>query len=192
MDEGPKRRMVQGAARLLAERGLQETTFSKVLALTGAPRGSIYYHFPEGKDQLVAQALAFSSEGVLERLEGLRGLPGDQVAAAFFGMWRQLLVHGDYRIGCAAAAVTVATNSPDLRATTADVFRAWAAKLGELLVAGGVPEEAASATANLLISATEGAVLISRARGEIGPFDETADALESYVRGLLVDAQKTA
>jgi len=190
MDEGPKRRMVEGAARLLAEHGLQETTFSKVLALTGAPRGSIYYHFPEGKDQLVAQALAFSSEGVLERLESLRGLPGDQVAAAFFGMWRQLLVQGDYRIGCSAAAVTVATDSPDLRATTADVFRAWAAKLGELLVAGGVPDEAGSATANLLISATEGAVLISRARGELEPFDQTADALESYVRGLLLNAGK--
>ena len=45
--------MIVGAARLLAERGLQETSFSEVLQRTGAPRGSIYHHFPEGKDQLV-------------------------------------------------------------------------------------------------------------------------------------------
>ncbi|MEV8212887.1 TetR/AcrR family transcriptional regulator [Leifsonia sp. NPDC077715] len=186
MDQGPKHRMVEGAARLLAERGLQETTFSEVLALTGAPRGSIYYHFPEGKGQLVTEALAFSGQGVLDRLEGLRGLPADQVAAAFFGMWRQLLVYGDYRIGCSAAAVTVATESSELLRAAADVFRAWAAKLGELLVTGGLPAESGAATANLLLSATEGAVLLSRARAEIEPFDQTAEALESYIRALQV------
>ncbi len=51
-----KSRMIEGAARLLAEKGLQETSFSEVLALTGAPRGSIYHHFPDGKASLVAQA----------------------------------------------------------------------------------------------------------------------------------------
>ncbi|WP_374008392.1 TetR/AcrR family transcriptional regulator [Leifsonia sp. LS-T14] len=185
MDQGPKRRMVEGAARLLAERGLQETSFSEVLALTGAPRGSIYYHFPEGKSQLVSQALEFAAEGVLERLEALRGLPADEVAAAFFGMWRQLLVQGGFRIGCSAAAVTVATDSSDLLASAATVFRAWTGLLADLLVAGGVPEEAGSATATLLLSATEGAVILSRAQEDIEPFDLAARALESYVRGLI-------
>jgi len=185
MDQGPKRRMVEGAARLLAERGLQETTFSEVLALTGAPRGSIYYHFPDGKGQLVAQAVAFAGEGVLERLESLRGRPAEEVASAFFGMWRQLLIHGDFRIGCSAAAVTVATDAPDLLAAAADVFRAWTAQLAGLLVAGGVTEGSGPATATLLLSGAEGAVLLSRAQGEIEPFDQTADALVAHVRGLV-------
>lgn len=184
MEQGPKRRMIEGAARLLAERGLQETTFSEVLAVTGAPRGSIYYHFPEGKSQLVEQAVAYAGEGVRARLEALRGLPAEEVASAFFGMWRQLLVQGEFRIGCSAAAVTVATASADLLAVAAEVFRAWVETLGELLVAGGVAAESGPATATLLISATEGAVLLSRAQGAIEPFDLATSGLESYVRTL--------
>ena len=42
-------RMVEGAVRLLARQGLQATSFSEVLELTGAPRGSVYHHFPGGK-----------------------------------------------------------------------------------------------------------------------------------------------
>src|SRR5271168_1812621 len=56
-DRGTRDRMVAGAARLLAERGLQATSFSEVLELTSSPRGSVYHHFPEGKEQLVKAAL---------------------------------------------------------------------------------------------------------------------------------------
>ena len=57
MGSDTRRKMVIGAAQLLAERGLQDTSFSQVLELTGAPRGSIYHHFPGGKDELVAAAI---------------------------------------------------------------------------------------------------------------------------------------
>ena len=57
MTSDARNRMIAGAARLLARRGLQATSFSTVLAATGAPRGSIYHHFPGGKDELVVAAL---------------------------------------------------------------------------------------------------------------------------------------
>jgi len=44
-------RMVAGAARLLAEKGMEGTSFAEVLAATGAPRGSTYHHFPGGKTE---------------------------------------------------------------------------------------------------------------------------------------------
>ena len=62
--------MIDGAIRLLAKRGLQATSFSEVLALTGAPRGSIYHHFPEGKDQLIG-AVLFVAPGDLDRIAGV-------------------------------------------------------------------------------------------------------------------------
>jgi len=43
--------MVAGAARLLAEKGMEGTSFAEVLAATGAPRGSTYHHFPGGKTE---------------------------------------------------------------------------------------------------------------------------------------------
>src|SRR6476469_4543337 len=53
-----RRKMIESAVTLLAVRGLQRTSFSDVLERSGAPRGSIYHHFPAGKDQLVDAAIA--------------------------------------------------------------------------------------------------------------------------------------
>jgi TetR/AcrR family transcriptional regulator, lmrAB and yxaGH operons repressor len=52
-----RERMVSSAVILLAERGFHGASLAKVLAGSGAPRGSIYHHFPDGKDQLVAAAV---------------------------------------------------------------------------------------------------------------------------------------
>ena len=49
MDSNSRARMVRSAAALFGSRGLSGTSFSDVLADSGAPRGSIYHHFPRGK-----------------------------------------------------------------------------------------------------------------------------------------------
>ena len=52
-----RQKMVEGASRVLARRGLHATSFSEVLAVTGASRGSIYHHFPGGKAELIEAVL---------------------------------------------------------------------------------------------------------------------------------------
>ena len=54
MNSNSRARMVRSAAALFGSRGLSATSFSDVLADSGAPRGSIYHHFPGGKKQLAA------------------------------------------------------------------------------------------------------------------------------------------
>src|SRR3978361_1626550 len=120
-------RMVAGAARLLAQRGLQETSFSGVLELTGAPRGSIYHHFPDGKDQLVAEAVDLAGAHAIRLIEQSAGKAPAQIVRDFIAMWRAVLVHSDFQAGCSVVAVTVASDSPGLLAHAADVFRAWRA-----------------------------------------------------------------
>ena len=66
-------RMIEGAIRLLAQQGLDATSFADVLALTGAPRGSVYHHFPEGKAQLVCAAIDRAGAHALRALEGKQG-----------------------------------------------------------------------------------------------------------------------
>lgn len=177
-----KARMVAGAARLLAERGLQETSFAEVLELTGAPRGSIYHHFPAGKDELIAQAIDHAGAQAVALLDSVAGAPADDVASAFLGMWRALLERADFRFGCSVLAVTVATDSPDLIAHAATVFRTWRGRLAELLGQGGVPDGAAERLATLLVASAEGAVVIARAERSIEPFDQVTEELLQTVR----------
>src|SRR5689334_24015985 len=80
-------RMAAGAARLLAERGLEGTSFAAVLARTGSPRGSTYHHFPDGKVELVHAALDVASDEALAFMEPVRGQPPVAVVRRFVAMW---------------------------------------------------------------------------------------------------------
>jgi AcrR family transcriptional regulator len=166
-----KRRMIERAAVLLAKKGLQGTSFSEVLEASGAPRGSLYYHFPGGKEELVLAALAAARDRALTLLDDVRGKPAVEVARKFVGLWRSVLEGSDLGAGCAVAAVAVAADSQALQDGAAVVFRSWRSRLGELLAEGGIPADRAPAVATTLVSAIEGAVIIARAERSFEPFD---------------------
>jgi TetR/AcrR family transcriptional repressor of lmrAB and yxaGH operons len=173
-------RMISGAAQLLAQRGLQGASFAEVLELTGAPRGSIYHHFPAGKNELVAAALDAVSDATLRQL---RQLDPDPVAIAegFLALWSDLLERAKLTAGCAVVAVSVAATG-ELLDHAGDVFRRWTAELADLLHTSGLSKDAAVDFATLLISATEGAVIMSRAERSRRPFDRIAGLLTAEAR----------
>ena len=51
-----RKRLIEGAMGLLARGGPPAASFSDVLAATGAPRGSLYHHFTNGKSELIEAA----------------------------------------------------------------------------------------------------------------------------------------
>ena len=177
-------RMIEGAVRLLARQGLQATSFSEVLELTGAPRGSIYHHFPEGKDQLVTAAVDLAGARALSILDDKTNATPEEVTAFFLGMWRELLTRSRFEAGCAVLAVTVATNSPDVLDHTAAAFRAWRARVAEIFERGGLTAREALQFAATLVAASEGAVVLSRAERSMEPFDLVAEQLLDQARRM--------
>jgi TetR/AcrR family transcriptional regulator, lmrAB and yxaGH operons repressor len=184
MPSDTRERMVAGAARLLAQRGLQETSFSEVLQLTGAPRGSIYHHFPDGKDQLVADAVDLAGANAIRAIELSAGRSAEEVTTHFLGLWREVVVRSNYTAGCSVLAVTIATDSSELLDHAATVFRTWRIRLTELLKDGGLHDDDATRFAALLIAATEGAVVLSRAEQSMQPFELVAEQLTAQVVAL--------
>src|SRR5258705_12755223 len=106
-DDDPKRKMISSAMQLLARRGLQATSFSEVLEHSGAPRGSVYHHFPGGKDQLVVAAMDLAGDRAIELLNRKAGEPAEAVAAWFLHIWREVLIRSSLDAGCAVLAVPV-------------------------------------------------------------------------------------
>jgi len=179
-----RERMIEGAVRLLALHGLQATSFNEVLELTGAPRGSIYHHFPGGKDELISAAIDHAGAHALHALDDRDLASAEEITAVFLGLWRELLTRTQFRAGCAVLAVTVATDSPDLLHEAGGVFRAWRGRLAELLEEGGLTAREAAQFAATLVAASEGAVALSRAEQSIEPFDLVAGQLLDQVRGM--------
>jgi TetR/AcrR family transcriptional repressor of lmrAB and yxaGH operons len=188
MASDARARMVESAVRLLAMRGLQATSFSTVLEASGAPRGSVYHHFPDGKDQLVGSALDAAGAQLTQLLVAMEGASATEMTARFLEIWRTILERSQFKAGCAVVAVTVATESPELLEHTAEVFRAWRAQLSGLLEQGGLGAPDAARFAATLVACCEGAVVMSRAEQSLEPFDLVAEQLERQVRELLSGA----
>ncbi|HEY0119286.1 MAG TPA: TetR/AcrR family transcriptional regulator [Cellulomonas sp.] len=177
MANGPRERMVASAVVLLAKAGVPGASFASVLEASDAPRGSIYHHFPDGKDELVAAAVDLAGARSFAVLDSLAGLPAAQVVDGFLAMWRAVLVRSDLTAGCAVLAVVVSPGTPDLLDRAGDTFRGWRTRLAVLLEAGGVQHDDAAPLAATLVAASEGAVVLARAERDLAPFDLVAEQL---------------
>jgi AcrR family transcriptional regulator len=182
-----RRRMVVSAAELLREFGASATSIDRVLAHSGAPRGSVYHHFPGGRAQLIDEAVAFAGD-VMAGLISSDSWVEDPVGGidSFFGMWRTWLVDSDFRIGCPVVAVAVETNdeAPQLARSAAGAFAKWRDGLAALFVRHGVSAERSQRLGAFVIAAMEGAVVMCRAERSVAPLDAAA----AEIHDLLVHA----
>jgi AcrR family transcriptional regulator len=169
--------MVDSAIKLLATQGFQGASFSSILEDSKAPRGSIYHHFPGGKDELILEALGRSGDNAWRIVERFRGLSAVDVVSRLVGMWRALLTVGDFRIGCSIVGATVSANDDEIIDRAAQVFRAWEDQLASVLVEAGVSEDEAASLGTLLIAACEGAVVLCRAERSMVPLDRVERSL---------------
>ena len=193
MRDDVREKMVLGALRLLATNGLEGVSFSTVLELTGTPRGSIYHHFPKGKNQLIGLAVERAGQYLLQAMELPAGTTAVAVAEHFLGIWRRVLVDSRCQAGCAVLAVTVAASDRVLLSRARDVFQLWRARLTEQLVQGGLSPDQAKAFAAMLIASVEGAVAVSRAAQSPEVFDMTATMLLDQLNcGSLADRARLA
>lgn len=173
--------MIEATQRLIASHGSHGTSFGDVIAASGAPRGSLYHHFPGGKEELVETALAASGDAAFRALEALRGSSATEVVAGFLDLWRRLLVHTDFTVGCAVAGVTVDAESSELVGRSGQIFRDWTGILAELLTEAGVPSLRAGSLATLLVAGSEGAVIVARAQRDMAPFEQVAAELQALI-----------
>jgi AcrR family transcriptional regulator len=171
--------MVRSAATLFSTRGANATSFSDVIAQSGAPRGSIYHHFPEGKKQLAIDAIGWTAQRVLAHLRAsTAATPGD-VLEYFIAMWRHVVVSSHAAAGCAVAGVALDTphDEADVMHAVNAAFRSWSEQLAEQLVAAGVPAARARAIALTTLAGMEGALILCRAEGGVAPLDAVAEEL---------------
>jgi AcrR family transcriptional regulator len=194
MPSDSRRQMVVSAATLLRERGLAGTSFREVLEHSGAPRGSIYHHFPGGKSQLVEEAVTTVGDYASRLIASAHA--GDPIAAlrAFVQTWRVVLESSDYRAGCPVVAVVTEASEqePELRRAAAEAFTSWQRELAAVLREAGVPADRARSVAALVVGGVEGAVVLCRAQRGIGPLEDVGAELELVLGSVLAPGAEGA
>lgn len=184
-----RQKMIESAAVLFRERGVHGTSFADVLAHSGAPRGSVYHHFKGGKTQIAEEALEWAGATMLEGIADALGTdePVDAIAT-WCEQWAELLRTSDYAAGCSVvAAVQDGGHEPSVRAIAGEVFARWEDAIAAGLRSRGVEDERAASLAVLLISAVEGAVVVSRAQKSLLPLRRVSRELQAAVAAALPD-----
>jgi AcrR family transcriptional regulator len=180
--------MIRAAIELLCERGYAGTSFGDVLERSGAPRGSIYHHFPGGKQQLVTEAVQRYTAGVLRALNTAAESGGAvDLVRVFVDVVRSGLRASDFRRGCAIAAVTLDATPADaaLLQLTAESFRAWRSRIAAAFRRDGATEAQARRLATLVVAAVEGALMLARAEHDVAPITDVGHELEAHLRAVL-------
>jgi len=186
-------RMVHAAGELFRQRGYHATAFSDVVEESGAPRGSIYFHFPGGKQELARETTARAADEIEDMVHQAASQAHDPASLiqALAEIQVQRLEASGYCSGCAIATMVLelAPQDEELSAEFDKVFTRWRTALVDHLRSWSVSAQHAVALADLIMAVFEGALVLSRTARSSEPFWNTIKTLITTVGFLVAEPQ---
>jgi len=180
-----KARLAESMLELIQTSGYSGTGLNAVIDHAAAPKGSIYFHFPDGKEGLGVAAvdLAAAQFGMLiaEAADSAGGAA--QAARAAIEALTSIVSRSDYRLGCpvSVVALEMGAESERLRHACASAFESWIVPTAALLEADGIDAEGARSLATVIVATIEGAVVVSRAMRSRQPLESAADVVADLI-----------
>ena len=177
-------RMLFFAAEVLREKGAAGLTIDEVLARSGAPRGSVYHHFPDGRRQLLTEALQYAGDSITAVIEHAASDGCLALMRQFVAFWERTLADSEFAAGCpvVAAAIGSDDDDPALSAIAGDIFGRWREALARAFVADGFDDTDAGSLAVTCIASLEGAVVLCRSTRSADPLREVALQIEFLIK----------
>jgi TetR/AcrR family transcriptional repressor of lmrAB and yxaGH operons len=169
-ESASKAKIIAATLDLLRAAGLAGAGINNIVAVSGAPKGSVYHFFPGGKHELVAAALRQAEgavgEGFRTIFSGDAALP--QKVLALFQATAERIEATGFTRGCPVAAVTLDIDdlAENLRAIGNAVFATW-----RQIIASGLSEIPADERDNVA------QLILARAQASPNPLVETGRLL---------------
>ncbi len=160
-----KRRLLRNTGRLLRTRGFSATGVADILTTSGVPRGSLYHHFPDGKEQIAAGAIEQSGYSIVHALREMIKTTGSLIDGIqrFCDYYIKELETSGYARGCPLATVALEISATEnlVQQQTATAFEAIIAVVADQLCDEGFhdPRELAI----VIVATVEGALVLAKA-----------------------------
>lgn len=165
-------RILRAALRLFRRHGYHGVGINDILAEAQAPKGSMYHHFPGGKEAIAAAVVVLITDSLLGLIDAQPPtLAPQQLVARVGTLLGENVVRTRHEL-CALFAAFVAekSSSPRLGQAVAEAYAAIAKKLEQRLAAAGFTPAQARDRATLVVMLLEGGSLLAAAHGDMGPF----------------------
>jgi TetR/AcrR family transcriptional repressor of lmrAB and yxaGH operons len=183
--EQTRQRMIDATATLLQAQGYAGTGMAQIIEEAGAPRGSLYFHFPGGKEELAAAAVRKSGalwrEAIMEAVDTAPNLAAGIRAAC--QVLADNLSDSEFEQGCPVATVALEASprSDLLHEACAECFGDWHQLIVGRLGALGLAAERAVPLATATVAMIEGAIVLCKARRSTEPLDHVGAVLGQMV-----------
>lgn len=175
-----KENLVRAAMRLFRQQGYASTGLQQILADSGAPKGSLYYYFPDGKEALGRAAVDLAGELMSEMLSDLaeRHKQPKAFVKALCEVMAGWMEESEFRSGdpIATTMLETAPHSPALTEAGLRAIDRWIEIVASVFANTGLSPREAKVRAQLLIATVEGALLLARIRQSTRPILDIATA----------------
>lgn len=175
-----RQRMIAAAKACYRRQGVTATGFAEVLERSGATRGTIYHHFPGGKQELAVAVVESSGVNVEQMIRdlGARSESPVEAVTTFVAVCVAALDGTGGEFGCPIAPAVL--ESPDVGPVldaAATAFSAWEEAIALQLVEAGMEDRSAGELATLVIAAVEGGFVLSRATRSSAPMRDVGTVI---------------
>ena len=184
-----KARILDTTAELFMRYGYTGTGLKQIVADANAPFGSLYHHFPGGKQELGVEVIHRSGAMYLELVLGVFEAAPDIVTGVHdcFAGAAEVLRATDYADACPieTVALEVASTNEPLREATAEVFESWIEGATAKFRAAGIDHPAARELSISVIALLEGAFVLARASRTTEALDAAGTTAAAAVEAAL-------
>jgi TetR/AcrR family transcriptional repressor of lmrAB and yxaGH operons len=182
-EAGSRQRMIEATIELMRTSGLTGAGINEIVRESAAPKGSVYHYFPNGKQQIVSEALGEYSPRVMTFIE--HAMAGARTPQArirrLFDAFAARVEAAQFGKSCAFGAVCLDLDDQleDLRRLAEQAFADWVALLARHLDLGDARRS--RSFASLVLTAIEGAYIRARAERSSIAFREAGAWLAELV-----------
>jgi TetR/AcrR family transcriptional repressor of lmrAB and yxaGH operons len=180
-----REQIIQTTCGLIEAQGYHATGLKQILEESGTPKGSLYYYFPAGKEELADEAIQHVSKKIQERIRVALDEFTEPAAAvrAFIEELAQRVEASGYQKGgpITTIALETATTNERLNSACGQAYRLWESAFQAKLAQHGFAEETATQLASLIIAAIEGGIILSRTYKSKDPLLAVAEQVSRLV-----------
>jgi TetR/AcrR family transcriptional repressor of lmrAB and yxaGH operons len=181
----PKHRdkIVHAAALLFRRNGYAATGMNDIVTLSGAPKGSVYHYFPEGKEQIAIETIRYASALVTKTLTELSDAhPTPSAMVRAYGKLLQgWLAKSEYQDGCpiTTTLLELSASSEQVAEAGRSAFASWKSIYFDKLLAAGVPAQRAESLAAMAINSFQGALILTKVERSSRPVADVVAELSN-------------
>lgn len=179
-------RLIVTTCELFERQGYHATGLNQIIRESGTPKGSLYYYFPGGKEELAAAAITHAGALMLTHMQTQLALEDDpvQAIAQFMMGIAKHIVNGHYQSGgpLTTVALEIAATNEHLGEVCRKVYASWQGAFADCLVQGGFDGVEAQRIAAWVMAIIEGGAMLCRVHHSPVPLESAANEFLARMR----------